>query len=79
MSSSIESLIYVIDLLDTRIEQQQQVVDEWIARLETLQGDGWDDLTEQASRILKRNIEDLQQLRYHKEQLQKLKDKAITA
>lgn len=76
--SSIDSLSYAIELIDSRIEVQQQAADEWLIRVEFYEGEGWDDLTEQAGRILKRTIDELQRLRQHKEQLQKIKNNLIS-
>lgn len=72
---SIESLSYVIELLDAGIERQQQNVDEWLERVEFYEGEGWDDITAQARRILQRSIDELQNLRKHRERLQDVKDR----
>lgn len=75
--TALESLSYVIELLDTGIEQQQKDVDEWLARVEFYEGEGWDDITEQASRILRRSVDELQRLRQHREQLQQVKNMMV--
>lgn len=75
----IESLTYVIELLDASIEQQQQNVDDWLARVEFVKSEGWDDMTAHAARILQNSMNELQQLRKHREHLLGLKKKAITA
>lgn len=78
-SREIETLTYVIGLLDAAIEQQQRNVDEWLARVEFLKSEGWDDMTAQAGRILERNINELQELRQHKERLQSVKMQLVSA
>ena len=77
--TSIDSLDYVIELLEKGITQQQQNVDEWLGRVEFYEGEGWDDITEQARRILQRSIDELNNLRKHKERLQELKEREISA
>ena len=77
MNSGIESLAYVIELLDASIEQQQQNVDEWLARVDFYEGEGWDDITEQASRILRRSMDELQNLRRHRAKLVEVKERMI--
>ena len=75
MNNSIDSLNYVLELLDNSIEQQQQNVDEWLSRVDFYEGEGWDDITEQARRILQRSVTELNNLRRHKERLQEVRDR----
>lgn len=79
MKDSIESLAYVIELLDEAIIQQQQNVDEWLGRVEFYEGEGWDDIEAQARRILQRSIDELNNLRKHRERLQDVKNRMVSA
>ena len=75
--SSIESLAYVIELLDASIERQQDNVDEWLERVEFYEGEGWDDIAAQARRILQRSLDELNNLRKHRERLHEVKERMI--
>lgn len=77
MNKEVDSLSYVIQLIDGRIEQQQEDVDEWLCRVNFYESEGWDDITEQASRILQRSIKELERLRKHREQLQAIRGRYI--
>ena len=78
MKDSIESLAYVIELLDAAIIQQQQNVDEWLGRVEFYEGEGWDDIEAQARRILQRSLDELNNLRKHRERLFEVKERMIS-
>ena len=78
MKDSIESLAYVIELLDHAIDQQQQNVDEWLGRVEFYEGEGWDDIEAQARRILQRSLDELNNLRKHRERLHEVKERMIS-
>lgn len=73
MNRELDSLSYVIELIEGRITQQQNDVDEWLCRVNFYEGEGWDDIAEQAGRILQRTMSELERLRRHRDQLQAIK------
>lgn len=77
MNKELDSLSYVIELIEARIIQQQNDVDEWLCRVNFYESEGWDDISEQAGRILQRTMSELQRLRKHREQLQAIKERYI--
>ena len=77
-SETIKSLEYVLELLDGAIVQQQKNVDEWLSRVDFYENEGWDDITEKAARILRRSVDELQNLRNHRERLQEVKNRMVS-
>lgn len=76
-SETIKSIEYVLELLDEAIIQQQKNVDEWLSRVDFYEGEGWDDITEQATRILRRSMDELQNLRNHRDRLQEVRKRMV--
>ena len=77
-SETIKSIEYVLELLDEAIVQQQKNVDEWLSRVDFFEDEGWDDITDHASRILRHSMDELQNLRNHRNRLQELKKREIS-